>query len=198
MSAVDAAGRYRVRMDPEARQEPQQRLFSPADLAIYLGVRVDTVYSWVSKGRLPYVKVGRLVRFDIRDIDTWIATCRHASVDQWFEAWKEGRVVRGRIVPPRPSPTLDDLEVKVPPPRRLLNVQEAAAYLRIEQSTLYTWSERGIIGRVKRGSHGYLRFRLEDLDQFIRVNRQRRKWKKRAEIPASSGTTGTPVNTTEV
>ena len=53
---------------------------SPADTnlmdilaaANHLGVTKNTLYSWVSQKRIPYVKIGRLVKFDRDDIDAWI------------------------------------------------------------------------------------------------------------------------------
>ncbi len=37
-----------------------------------LGIKLNTVYSWVNQRKIPYVKVGRLVRFDWQDIEKWI------------------------------------------------------------------------------------------------------------------------------
>ena len=38
----------------------------------YLGVTVNTLYSWVCQKRIPYIKVGRLVRFDMDKIQKWL------------------------------------------------------------------------------------------------------------------------------
>ncbi len=40
--------------------------------AEHLGVTKNTLYAWVSQKRIPYVKIGRLTKFDERDIDNWI------------------------------------------------------------------------------------------------------------------------------
>ncbi len=37
-----------------------------------IGVKVSTLYEWVSKKSIPYVKVGRLTKFDEAKIDKWI------------------------------------------------------------------------------------------------------------------------------
>lgn len=42
------------------------------EAASRLGISVKTLYAWVHLRKVPYVKVGRLVRFDARDINTWI------------------------------------------------------------------------------------------------------------------------------
>lgn len=38
-----------------------------------IGVKSKTVYSWVHTRQIPHVKVGRLVKFDLNDIEAWIA-----------------------------------------------------------------------------------------------------------------------------
>ena len=42
------------------------------ELALYLDIKESTVYAWVNQKRLPYIKVGRLVKFDMHDIGMWI------------------------------------------------------------------------------------------------------------------------------
>lgn len=47
-------------------------LMSVKETAIYLGLAPDTIYTMVSQRRIPFVKVGRLVKFDIQLLDKWI------------------------------------------------------------------------------------------------------------------------------
>jgi excisionase family DNA binding protein len=49
-----------------------RRLVNIRVLAEYLGISPDTGYTMVSQRRIPYVKVGRLLRFDLKTIDGWI------------------------------------------------------------------------------------------------------------------------------
>ena len=42
------------------------------EISEYLGSTVNTVYSWVHQKKIPYVKMGRLVRFDIKKIEEWL------------------------------------------------------------------------------------------------------------------------------
>lgn len=42
-------------------------------LSEYLGVRPHTLYTWVSQRRIPFVKCGRLTKFDLKAIDNWIS-----------------------------------------------------------------------------------------------------------------------------
>jgi len=38
----------------------------------FLGVSSGTLYVWVCQKRIPYVKIGRLTKFDQKDLSTWI------------------------------------------------------------------------------------------------------------------------------
>lgn len=49
-----------------------RRLINIKELSEYTGLSVNTLYSWVSRGKIPCVKAGRLRKFDIRAIDKWI------------------------------------------------------------------------------------------------------------------------------
>ena len=49
-----------------------QRLMSVKEAATYTGLSPHTVYSMVSQRRIPFVKVGRLVKFDLDLLDKWI------------------------------------------------------------------------------------------------------------------------------
>jgi excisionase family DNA binding protein len=48
------------------------RLMSVPEAAAYIRVSPDTIYTWVSQRRIPYVKVGKLVKFDVELLDKWI------------------------------------------------------------------------------------------------------------------------------
>lgn len=49
-----------------------KRLININEAAEYTGLAVSTLYTMVSQRRIPHVKVGRLVRFDITLLDAWI------------------------------------------------------------------------------------------------------------------------------
>ena len=42
------------------------------ELAEFTGLSIQTLYKMVNQRRIPYVKVGRLLRFDNRLIDDWL------------------------------------------------------------------------------------------------------------------------------
>ena len=52
----------------------QRRFLGIRDCAEYLGVSKGTLYVWVCHRKIPYVKVGRLVKFDLVRIDKWLAS----------------------------------------------------------------------------------------------------------------------------
>lgn len=49
-----------------------RRLLSIREVAAYTGLSVHTLYAMVSQRRIPFVKMGRLTKFDRKAIDTWI------------------------------------------------------------------------------------------------------------------------------
>ncbi len=48
------------------------RLITVKEAATYTGLAPDTLYTMVSQRRIPYVKVGRLTKFDLGLLDVWI------------------------------------------------------------------------------------------------------------------------------
>lgn len=51
----------------------KNRLINIHEVSAILGTAVNTIYSWVNQRKIPYVKVGRLLRFDPKDIESWIS-----------------------------------------------------------------------------------------------------------------------------
>ena len=49
-----------------------QRLMSVKEAAAYMGLSPHTVYTMVSQRRIPYAKVGKLVKFDEAMLQAWI------------------------------------------------------------------------------------------------------------------------------
>ena len=50
------------------------RLLDIQEVAIYTGLSIHTLYTMVSQHRIPYVKMGRLTKFDRYELDCWIAS----------------------------------------------------------------------------------------------------------------------------
>ena len=51
----------------------QKRYLSINELSDYIGIAKGTAYVWVCHRKIPYTKVGRLVKFDLWKIDKWLA-----------------------------------------------------------------------------------------------------------------------------
>lgn len=56
------------------------RLLSIGEMADFLGVKVNTLYSWVHIRKIPYIKVGRLVKFDLQEVKDWL---KNFKVEPW-------------------------------------------------------------------------------------------------------------------
>lgn len=53
-------------------QQQTKTLWRYADLARYLGVSEDKLRRDVMNRAIPFTKIGRVVRFDPEEIDTWL------------------------------------------------------------------------------------------------------------------------------
>jgi excisionase family DNA binding protein len=52
----------------------EKNLIGPKELAGYLDISINTIYSWVNMRKIPFFKIGRLVKFDLKEIDNWKAS----------------------------------------------------------------------------------------------------------------------------
>lgn len=62
--------------------KPGAEYFDERQLAKHLNVSVRTLQGWRLKGdRMPYYKVGRLVRYSASEVKTWMSglQCKHTS-----------------------------------------------------------------------------------------------------------------------
>lgn len=50
----------------------RQGLLDVAQAAEFLAVTVSTLYGWVWQRRIPFVKLGRALRFDIADLQSFV------------------------------------------------------------------------------------------------------------------------------
>ena len=46
--------------------------FDITELAERLHIKPSALYAWVEQGKIPHLKLGRLVRFDPHEIDVWL------------------------------------------------------------------------------------------------------------------------------
>lgn len=57
------------------------RLIDVDELANYLRLKKQTIYNWLSQGKISGIKVGGVWRFDRREVDAWLKTKRHLIKD---------------------------------------------------------------------------------------------------------------------
>ena len=50
----------------------KKHLLNKTQVAELLGFKIYTIDAWVSQRRIPYIKLGRLVRFNPDEIEKWI------------------------------------------------------------------------------------------------------------------------------
>lgn len=50
----------------------EKRFLGIMELSEYLGLTKGTLYVWVCQRRIPYLKVGKLLKFDIIEIEHWL------------------------------------------------------------------------------------------------------------------------------
>ena len=48
------------------------RYLSVAEICMYLGIKRDTVYKWISEKKLPAHRVGKLWKFKMSEVDAWV------------------------------------------------------------------------------------------------------------------------------
>ena len=49
-----------------------EKLLDISEVSDIIGVQINTLYSWIHQKRIPYIKIGRLVKFKPSDIDAWL------------------------------------------------------------------------------------------------------------------------------
>ncbi len=54
------------------------KLLTPDEVASMLQVEKSTIYAWTHTKQIPYLKVGRLVRFEPQTIQEWLTERREA------------------------------------------------------------------------------------------------------------------------
>jgi len=49
-----------------------KRLLNLEEVSEWLGITVNTLYSWTCQRKIPYYKVGRLLKFDEKELESWL------------------------------------------------------------------------------------------------------------------------------
>ena len=69
--------------DKQPLSNIQSHLLDINQVAEFLGISKDTLYKMVNQRRIPFVKVGRLLRFERDALDAWIR--QHAEMPMPFK-----------------------------------------------------------------------------------------------------------------
>ena len=67
------AEKYFERMDDRIKKIPElRRLITAKEASQYLSLSTETVYRMAASKKLPYLKIGDRVLFDIKTLDQWV------------------------------------------------------------------------------------------------------------------------------
>jgi excisionase family DNA binding protein len=67
------AEKYFERMDDRIKKIPElRRLITAKEASQFLSLSTDTVYRMAASKKLPYLKIGDRVLFDIKSLDQWV------------------------------------------------------------------------------------------------------------------------------
>jgi len=58
-----------------------QRLLNVRQAAEYLGVKPTTLYDWVARRKVPFVKINGALRFDLPDLERLIESAKQPAYD---------------------------------------------------------------------------------------------------------------------
>jgi excisionase family DNA binding protein len=50
----------------------EKRYLGIIELSEYLGLTKGTLYVWVCQRKIPFLKIGKLVKFDLEEIGDWL------------------------------------------------------------------------------------------------------------------------------
>ena len=78
---ADGGGVYPNRSSMLSNGDVGKRLLTVKETAQYLGLEVDTVYKKARLRELPYVKVGRALRFDVQALERFVEQHTIETID---------------------------------------------------------------------------------------------------------------------
>jgi excisionase family DNA binding protein len=68
----------------------EKRFLSVRELASFLNISSDFIYMMVEQKRVPHIRLGRAIRFDIKRLESWINDNSVEAVDwdERIQGWK--------------------------------------------------------------------------------------------------------------
>jgi excisionase family DNA binding protein len=61
------------------RPNPEKSLMTVTEAAHFLSISVSTLYGWAWQRRIPFVKVGRALRFERVDLEKFVQSHRYEA-----------------------------------------------------------------------------------------------------------------------
>ena len=91
------AEKYFERMDDRMKKIPElRRLITAKEASQYLSLSTDTVYRMASLKKLPYLKIGDRVLFDVKALDHWIE--KHMIREkEWKKEELKAEIEKGKV-----------------------------------------------------------------------------------------------------
>ena len=59
-------------MSQEYEEMQVEKWVNLEDVAKHLSISQDTVRTWITEGKLPYYRAGKIYKFKISEIDEWV------------------------------------------------------------------------------------------------------------------------------
>lgn len=62
----------------------ERRFYNAKEIAFYMGMSEDAVRKWALRGQIPFVKLGKSLRFDMIKIEAWIKSKECSYIRKQF------------------------------------------------------------------------------------------------------------------
>lgn len=66
-----------------AKTKMRKEMFTVKELSNVINIKESTLYSWVSQGNIPHIKLGKKVLFDSDDIEKWMEEHKRQPIKAW-------------------------------------------------------------------------------------------------------------------
>lgn len=112
------AEKYFERMDDRIKKIPElRRLITAKEASQYLSLSTETVYRMAASKKLPYLKIGDRVLFDIKSLDQWVE--KHLIREKEWKRQELKPEIEEGISSPEPKEDSDLLALRDSDSKRL-------------------------------------------------------------------------------
>ena len=63
----------------------EKRFIGIKECSNYLDIKVSTLYRWTHERSVPYYKFGKIVKFDLKEIDVWVKKKKVKLLEKWWK-----------------------------------------------------------------------------------------------------------------